>query len=89
MPQPNCAAYAAAKGSLEYRNIQLRELLGLDMAKARLTLPSEVPSYPIIQGGGAPYMWPRPIIEGVMADAERLGHQGVMLQGTALLAPEP
>jgi hypothetical protein len=76
--QPDC----------EFRNIPLRALLALDMAKARLTLPAGLPSYPIIQGGGAPHMWPPRIIKEVIEDAERLGHQGVMLQGTASLLSE-
>lgn len=79
---------AAGEPDCEFRNIPLRELLALDMAKARLTLPVGVPSYPIIQGGGAPHLWPRSIIESVIEDAARLGHQGVMLQGTASLLNE-
>jgi hypothetical protein len=79
------AQMAIREPDCEFRNLPLRELLVLDMAKARLTLPAGLPSYPIIQGGGAPHLWPRSIIEGVIEDAARLGHQGVMLQGTASL----
>ncbi|MHB9034089.1 MAG: hypothetical protein ACYC6L_13705 [Anaerolineae bacterium] len=78
--------FALGEPDCEFRNIPLRDLLALDMAKARMTLPRGLPSYPIIQGGGAPYLWPKDTIEHVIADAEQLGHQGVMLQGTASLA---
>ena len=36
----------------EWRHNPLRAMLRLDMAKARLYLPDDLPSYPIIQGGG-------------------------------------
>lgn len=73
----------------EWRQVPLRELLRLDMAKARLYLPPELPSYPIIQGGGAPHDWPREIVEGIIADAEALGHQGYILQGSTQLVQYP
>lgn len=69
----------------EWRHVPLRDLLRLDMAKARLYLPAGIPSYPIIQGGGAPHDWPREIIAQVMADADALGHNGVIFQGTTSL----
>lgn len=69
----------------EFEHLPLRELLALDMAKARLYLPEGLPSYPIIQGGGSPHDWPREIIEATIASAKELGHQGVMLQGTRAL----
>jgi hypothetical protein len=84
----NVAQMAIGEPDCEFRNIPLRELLALDMAKARLTLPAGLPSYPIIQGGGAPHLWPRSIIEGIIEDATSLGHQGVMLQGTTSLLSE-
>lgn len=69
----------------EWRHIPLRDLLYLDMAKARLYLPADLPSYPIIQGGGAPHDWPRHIITQIMTDADALGHNGVIFQGTRSL----
>ena len=69
----------------EFRNIPLKELLLLDMAKARLYLPKGIPSYPIIQGGGAPHDWPREIIEDLIAGANETGHDGIILQGTRSL----
>lgn len=69
----------------EWRHNPLREMLRLDMIKARLMLPADLPSYPIIQGGGAPHDWPREIIDGVVADAYDTGHQGYVLQGSSQL----
>jgi len=53
-----------------------------DTAKARLLLPRDIPSYPIIQGGGAPHLWPRESVAALIAGLEEQGHQGYMLQGT-------
>lgn len=83
------ADYALGEPDCEFRHVPLRELLGLDMAKARLFLPPELPSYPIFQGGGEPYPWPREIIEGVIRDAGALGHNGVIFQGTRSLIDFP
>ena len=69
----------------EYRNIPLRKLLTVDMAKAAAYLPQGLPSYPIIQGGGAPHDWPRAIIDQVSQAAIELGHHGVIYQGTSSL----
>jgi len=69
----------------EFRNVPLKDLLLLDMAKARLYLPKDIPSYPIIQGGGFPHNWPRELIQEVISGAEQLGHQGIILQGTRSL----
>jgi hypothetical protein len=55
------------------------------MAKARLYLPGDIPSYPIIQGGGAPWLWPREIVEAVISAALELGHDGYVFQGTKSL----
>ena len=63
------------------------QLLGLDMAKARLYLPQGLPCYPIIQGGGAPHLWPREIVDQTMQDAEALGHAGLIFQGTRNMVP--
>jgi len=79
--------YALGEPDCEWRNVPLRELLALDMAKTRAFLPDDIPSYPIIQGGGAPHDWPREVIEQIMADSERLGHQGAIFQGTSCIAP--
>jgi len=79
------ADFAWHEPDCEYRHIPLVDLLRLDMAKARLYLPQGIPSYPIIQGGGAPHDWPRAAIEQIMADALALGHDGYIFQGTSSL----
>ncbi|MFH1085190.1 MAG: hypothetical protein V1772_05465 [Chloroflexota bacterium] len=79
------AAYALGDPDGEFRNVPAREVLRLDMAKARAYLPPGLPSYPIIQGGGAPHPWPRDMIAQMIADADALGHQGVIFQGTQSL----
>jgi hypothetical protein len=75
------AEFAWHEPDCEYRHIPLAAMLRLDMAKARLYLPEGIPSYPIIQGGGAPHNWPRAAIETIMADALALGHDGYIFQG--------
>jgi hypothetical protein len=77
--------FALGQPDCEYRNVPLRDVMRLDMAKAKLYLPPGIPSYPIIQGGGAPHPWPRHIIEQVIADCLDLGHDGYIYQGTSSL----
>ncbi len=76
------AHFALGEPDCEFRHVPLRELLALDMAKARLYLSPGIPCYPIIQGGGAPHLWPREIVDRTMEDAWALGHEGVIFQGT-------
>lgn len=77
--------FALGEPDCEYRNVPLKDLVMLDMAKARLYLPEGIPSYPILQGGGAPHLWPRQIIEDLIARAEEIGHDGIIFQGTQSL----
>jgi hypothetical protein len=79
------ADFALGEPDCEYRHIPLRDLVRLDMAKAKLYLPETLPSYPIIQGGGAPHDWPRPAIEQLMQDSLDLGHDGYIFQGSSML----
>ncbi|MFH1570123.1 MAG: hypothetical protein ABIL09_19175 [Gemmatimonadota bacterium] len=58
--------------------LPLEELILCDLTKARLWLPPEVPSYPIIHGTG----WPRPAIDAIVRRAAAAGHDGIMWQGT-------
>jgi hypothetical protein len=76
------AGFALGEPDCEFRNIPLKDFVSLDMAKARLYLPEDIPSYPILQGGGAPWLWPRDIVEALMAAALELGHDGYNFQGT-------
>lgn len=81
----NIADFALGEPDCEFRNIPLVDFVTLDMAKAKLYLPEDIPSYPIIQGGGAPHPWPRADIEALMRNALALGHDGYVLQGTTSL----
>jgi hypothetical protein len=79
------ADFALGEPDCEYRHMPLRDLVRLDLAKAKLYLPETLPSYPIIQGGGAPHDWPRATIEQLMQDSLALGHDGYIFQGTGVL----
>ncbi|MEZ4732900.1 MAG: hypothetical protein R3E79_37850 [Caldilineaceae bacterium] len=81
----NLGEFAWHEPDCEYRHIPLVDMLRLDMAKAHLYLPQGIPSYPIIQGGGAPHDWPRAAVEQILADALALGHDGYIFQGTSSL----
>jgi hypothetical protein len=81
----NLADFALGEPDSEYRHMPLREIVRSDMAKAKLYLPEGLPAYPIIQGGGAPWDWPLPIVQQLMADALELGYAGYIFQGTRVL----
>jgi hypothetical protein len=81
----NIADFALGEPDCEYRHMPLREIVRLDMAKAKLYLPPELPAYPIIQGGGAPWDWPLPVVQQLMSDALELGYDGYIFQGTRVL----
>ena len=72
------AAYGADEpASLAYR-IPTADLVLRDLVKAKLYLPPDIPSYPIIHGEG----WPSAAIARIISEARRLGHNGVVWQGT-------
>ncbi|MBC7235224.1 MAG: hypothetical protein H5T69_05240 [Chloroflexi bacterium] len=79
------AEFALGEPDAEFRHVPLADLVGLDLDKARLYLPATIPSYPIIQGGGAPSDWPREAIEEILQRSYGVGHNGVMFQGTKSL----
>ncbi|MEW6754087.1 MAG: hypothetical protein AB1505_24375 [Candidatus Latescibacterota bacterium] len=79
------ADFRLGEPDCEFRAVPLVDFVLLDTAKARLYLPADMPSYPIIQGGGAPHRWPRPQIEAIIEGLGQQGHQGYMLQGTESL----
>jgi hypothetical protein len=81
----NIADFALGQPDCEYRNIPLRDIVRTDMAKAKLYLPAGLPAYPILQGGGAPWDWPLPIVQQLMSDALELGYDGYIFQGTRVL----
>jgi hypothetical protein len=85
----NIADFALGEPDCEYRHIPLRDIVKIDMAKSKLLLPPNVPAYPIIQGGGAPWDWPLEIVEQLEEDAMRLGFDGYIFQGTRVLLDFP
>ncbi len=62
---------------LAYR-VPVDDLVLRDLAKTRLYLPEGLPSFPIIHGTG----WPRAAIDRIVSEARRLGHNGIIWQGT-------
>jgi hypothetical protein len=88
MPK-SIADFALGEPDCEYRNIPLRDFVKIDMAKSKLLLPPTTPSYPIIQGGGAPWNWPLEIVEQLKVDAMELGYDGYIFQGTKVLLDFP
>jgi hypothetical protein len=88
MPE-SVADFALGEPDCEYRNIPLRDIVKIDMAKTKLYLPEGLPAYPIIQGGGAPWDWPIEIVEQLQADAMALGYDGYIFQGTRVLLDFP
>jgi hypothetical protein len=81
----NIADFALGEPDSEYRHIPLRDIVRLDMAKAKLYLPEDLPAYPILQGGGAPWDWPLEIVQQLMSDTLELGYDGYIFQGTRVL----
>ena len=80
MGLPNTvAAYGADEpATLAYR-IPTADLVLRDLVKAKLYLPQDMPSYPIIHGEG----WGRETIDRIVSEARRLGHNGIVWQGTS------
>jgi hypothetical protein len=77
--------FALGEPDCEFRHVPLVKMMRLDMAKSRLYLGDDIPSYPIIQGGGAPHPWPRQAIEQIIRDVYATGHDGYVFQGTSSL----
>ncbi len=80
MGLPNTvAAYGPDEpATLAYR-IPTADLVLRDLVKAKLYLPQDMPSYPIIHGEG----WGRETIDRIVSEARRLGHNGIVWQGTS------
>lgn len=62
----------------EYRRVPLVSLIERDLAKARAYASRAVPCYPIVRGDS----WPREAISRITTFAERVGHDGIIYQGT-------
>ena len=77
MPE-TLAEYRAEQAEQLAHTLPLEELILRDLRKARLLLPPQLPSYPIIHGTG----WPRAAIGAILQGSDALGHDGVVWQGT-------
>ena len=75
------AGYALEEPARLPSILPLKELILRDLIKARLYLPEEIPSYPIIHGEG----WPLEAIREIVTGAEEAGHDGILWQGTGEL----
>jgi len=77
LPETVEAFGADEAATLAYR-IPLVDLILRDLTKAKLYLPPDMPSYPILHGEG----WPRDSIDTIVSEAKNLGHNGIIWQGT-------
>lgn len=80
LPETIAAFGADEPATLAYR-IPTADLVLRDLVKAKLYLPDDMPSYPIIHGEG----WPRETVDHIVDEARRLGHNGIVWQGTSEL----
>ncbi len=80
MPETVEAFGADEAATLAYR-IPTADLVLRDLVKTKLYLAPDIPSYPIIHGEG----WPRETIDRIVSEARRLGHNGIVWQGTGEL----
>lgn len=69
----------------EFRQVPIVGLMERDLAKSRLYASAEIPSYPIVQGG----VWPPIVVRRLVDAAERIGHDGIIFQGTGSLVSYP
>ena len=70
---------------LEMRYEKLYDIVSLELWRARLYNDGSIPSYPVIKGAD----WPKATVQRLMRDAEALGHDGIILQGTDSLLDYP
>jgi len=80
LPETVEAYGADESATLAYR-IPAADLVLRDLVKAKLYLPEDMPSYPIIHGEG----WGRDTIDRIVSESRRLGHNGIVWQGTSEL----
>lgn len=63
----------------------LYDIVELELWRARLYNTGEIPSYPVIKGA----TWSPEIVKGLVDAAERMGHDGIIFQGTSALMDFP
>jgi hypothetical protein len=72
------AAFGADDAATLADRIPTADLVLRDLVKAKLLLPEDLPSYPILHGEG----WGRETVDRIVDEARELGHNGVVWQGT-------
>ncbi|MDA0748317.1 MAG: hypothetical protein O2954_17510 [bacterium] len=77
------AGYRSEDPDALAHSLPLEDVILHDLIKARLSLPSNVPSYPILHGEG----WPKDAIPTIRDRALEIGHNGIIWQGTSELVP--
>lgn len=73
------AAFGADDAATLADRIPTADLVLRDLVKAKLLLPEDLPSYPILHGEG----WGRETVDRIVDEARELGHNGVVWQGTS------
>ena len=63
----------------------LFEIVELEMWRARLYSAGTLPCYPVIKGS----RWPSHTVRDLVSAAEEMGHEGIIVQGTAALMDYP
>ena len=74
-------AFGAEDAATLADRIPTADLVLRDLVKAKLLLPDGVPSYPILHGEG----WGKETVDRIEGEANELGHNGVIWQGTGEL----
>ena len=78
-------ALGVGRPDLETRYKKLYDIVLLELWRGWLYNDGSVPSYPVIKGS----IWPRATVQRLMKDADAMGHEGVILQGTESLLEYP
>lgn len=84
MPQ-SLDAFGIETPDCEVNCPALYDIVELEMHRGRLYNTGTIPSYPVIKGG----TWSPEIVRGLVKAAERMGHEGIIFQGTASLVDYP
>lgn len=75
---PNLDGLGVKTPDCEVNCQALPDIVELEMWRARMYNPGEVPSYPVIQGS----TWSPDIVQRLVRTAEHMGHDGIIFSGT-------
>ena len=70
---------------VEVESGALYEIVELELWRARLYTGGKLPSYPVIKGS----RWPSQTVRDLVDAAEKMGHEGIIVQGTSGLMDYP